>query len=67
MPLFRQILKKGLILDHPYLEWSKTELASPDTVLRDDDWTLLDATGNHIENLFNTGPDDLVGSWGWRG
>jgi hypothetical protein len=38
----------------------------PDTVLRQDDWTLLDQTGDRIAYLFNTGADDLIGALRWR-
>jgi hypothetical protein len=44
----------------------KTELVFPDTVLREDAWSLLDATGDRIAQLFNTGADDLIGAWRWR-
>lgn len=37
----------------------------PDTILRHDDWTLLDSTGDRIAHLFNTAEDDLIGSWRW--
>lgn len=47
-------------------KWSKTELVFPDTILRHDDWTLLDATGDRIAHLFDTAEDDLRGSWRWR-
>ena len=49
----------------PNHKWRKNELVFPDTVLRDDDWTLLDATGDRIAHLFNTGEDDLIGAWRW--
>jgi hypothetical protein len=52
--------------NHPIRKWSKTELVFPDTVLRHDDWTLLDETGNRIAHLFNKGKDDLIGAWRWR-
>ncbi|MFM8859617.1 MAG: hypothetical protein ACKOEW_05910 [Methylocystis sp.] len=51
---------------HPNFKWRKTELVFPDTVLRQDDWTLLDATGDRIALLFYTGADDLIGTWCWR-
>ena len=38
----------------------------PDTVLREDDWSLLDATGDRIAQLFNAGSYNLIGSGGWR-
>jgi len=43
-------------------KWRKTELVFPDTILRQDDWTLLDAAGDRIAHLFNTGADDLIGA-----
>ena len=50
----------------PSPKWRRTESIYPNTVLRDDDWSLLDATGNRIAQLFNTGGDDLIGAWRWR-
>jgi len=50
----------------PNRKWRKTKLVFPDTILRQDDWTLLDATGDRIAHLFNTGKDDLIGAWRWR-
>jgi hypothetical protein len=50
----------------PNRKWRKTELVFPDTILRQDDWTLLDATSDRIAHLFNTGEDDLIGAWRWR-
>jgi len=47
-------------------KWRKTELVFPDTFLRKDDWSLLDLKGDRIAHLFNTGEDDLIGSWRWR-
>jgi hypothetical protein len=47
-------------------KWRKTELVFPDTVLREDDWSLLDATGDRIAQLFNTCEDDFIGAWRWR-
>ena len=44
------------------LKWCRTE----GSIIRQDDWPLLDATGDHIAQLFNTGEDDLIGSWRWR-
>jgi hypothetical protein len=38
----------------------------PDKVLRQDDWTLLDQTGDRIAHLFNTGADDLIGALRWH-
>ena len=29
-------------------------------------WSLLNATGDRIAHLFNTGEDDLIGAWRWR-
>ena len=51
--------------NHHTRKWRKTELVFPDTVLREDDWSLLDATGDRIAQLFNTGADDLIGAWRW--
>ena len=34
--------------NHPIRKWRKTEHVFPDTVLRQDDWSLLDATGDRI-------------------
>ncbi|MFM8859276.1 MAG: hypothetical protein ACKOEW_04160 [Methylocystis sp.] len=51
---------------HTSLKWRKPELVFPGTDLRDDDWTLLDATGDRMAHLFNTGVDDLIGAWRWR-
>ena len=48
--------------NYPTHKWRKTELVFPDTVLREDDWSLLDATGDRIAHLFNTCEDDLIGS-----
>ena len=47
-------------------KWRKIELVVPDTILRDDDWSLLDQKGDSIAQLFNTGADDLIGAWRWR-
>jgi hypothetical protein len=47
-------------------KWRRTETLYPETIIRDDDWSLLDATGDRIAQLFNTGEDDLIGSWRWR-
>ena len=55
VPLFPPI-SNGTKLNHCF----------PDTVLREDDWSLLDATGDRIAQLFNTGADDLIGAWRWR-
>jgi hypothetical protein len=52
--------------DHPNHKWRNTELVFTNTVLRADDWSLLDATGDRIAHLFNTGNDDLIGAWQWR-
>ena len=52
--------------NYPTHKWRKTELVFPDTVLREDDWSLLDATGDRIAHLFNTCEDDLIGSQRWR-
>jgi len=52
--------------ESPSPKWRRTETIYPDTLIRDDDWSLLDATGDRIEQLFNTGNDDLIGSWRWR-
>jgi len=50
----------------PSPKWRRTEAKFSDAVIRDDDWSLLDATGDRIAQLFNTGEDDLIGSWRWR-
>ena len=50
----------------PSFKWRRTEQIYPDTIIRDDDWTLLNSTGDRIAQLFNTGKDDLIGSWRWR-
>lgn len=34
--------------------WRRTESIHPDTLIRDDDWSLADATGDRIIQLFNT-------------
>jgi hypothetical protein len=47
-------------------KWCRTEAKFSDAVIRDDDWSLLDSTGDRISQLFNTGEDDLIGSWRWR-
>ena len=52
--------------NHPNNKWRKTELVFPDTVLREDDWSLLDQKGDRIAHLFNTGANDLIGAWRWR-
>jgi hypothetical protein len=52
--------------NHPNHKWRKTELVFPDTVLQQDDWTLLDQAGDRIAHLFNTCTDDLIGAWRWR-
>lgn len=52
--------------ESPSPKWRRTETIYPDTLIRDDDWSLLDATGDRIAQLFNTGNDDLIGSWRWR-
>ena len=54
------------MVNQPSSKWRKTELVFPDTVLRDDDWSLLDQKGDRIAHLFNTGEDDLIGAWRWR-
>jgi hypothetical protein len=50
----------------PSPKWRRTETLYPETIIRDDDWSLLDSTGDRIAQLFNTGEDDLIGSWRWR-
>ena len=40
------------------LKWRRTE----GQIVREDDWSLLDATGDRIAQLFNTGEDDFVGA-----
>ena len=50
----------------PPFKWRRTEQIYPDTIIRDDDWTLLNSTGDRIAQLFNTGKDDLIGAWRWR-
>jgi len=52
--------------DHPTHKWRKTEVVLPNTILRDDDWSLLDATGDRIAQLFNTVAYDLICSLRWR-
>jgi hypothetical protein len=52
--------------DHPTHKWRKTEVVLPNTILRDDDWSLLDATGDRIAQLFNTVAYDLFYSLRWR-
>jgi hypothetical protein len=47
-------------------KWRRTETLNPETIIRDDDWSLLDATGDGIARLFNTSDDDLIGAWRWR-
>jgi hypothetical protein len=50
----------------PSPKWCRTVSIYPDTLIRDDDWSLLDATRDRIAQLFNTGEDDLIGAWRWR-
>lgn len=50
----------------PFTKWLKTEALYPETLIREDDWSLLDASGDRIAHLFNTGKDDMIGSWRWR-
>ena len=50
----------------PSPKWRRTESIYPNTLIREDDWSLLDATGDRIAQLFNIGVDDLIGSWRWR-
>ena len=38
----------------------------PYTVLRQDDWLILDAVGDRIAHHFNTAAEDLIGAWRWR-
>jgi len=35
-------------------KWRRTETLYPETLIRDDDWSLLDATDGRIAHLFNT-------------
>jgi hypothetical protein len=44
------------------LKWRRTE----GSIVRQDDWSLFDDSGDRIAQLFNTGEDDLIGSWSWR-
>ena len=44
------------------LKWRRTE----GTIIRLDDWLLLDDSGDRIAHLFNTGEGDLIGAWHWR-
>ena len=44
------------------LKWRRTE----ESIIRLDDWLLLDDSGDRITQLFNTGEDDLIGAWRWR-
>lgn len=37
----------------------------PNTIILDDDWSLLDAIGDRIAQLFNTSEEDLIGSCRW--
>jgi len=50
----------------PSPKWRRTEAKFSDAVIRNDDWSLLDATHDRIASLFNTGEYDLTGSWRWR-
>jgi hypothetical protein len=47
-------------------KWCRTEAKFSDAVIRDDDWSLTDTTGDRIAQLFNTGEDVLISSWRWR-
>ena len=49
----------------PSPKWRRTKTIYPNTLIRDDDWPLLDATGDRIAQLFNIDGDDLIGSWRW--
>ena len=42
-------------------KWRRTETLYPETLIRDDDWSLLDATDDRIAQLFNTEEYDLIG------
>ena len=44
------------------LKWHRTE----GSIVRQDDWSLLNDSGDRIAHLFNIGEDDLIGSWRWR-
>ena len=44
------------------LKWRRTE----GSIARYDDWSLFDDSGDRIAQRFNTGEDDLIGSWRWR-
>jgi hypothetical protein len=44
------------------LKWRRTE----GPIVREDDCSLFDDSDHHIAQLFNTGTDDLIGSWRWR-
>jgi hypothetical protein len=43
-------------------KWRRTE----GSIVRQDDWSLFDDSGDRIAQVFNTGDDDLIGSWRWR-
>ena len=38
----------------PSHKWRMTESIYPNTVLWDDDWSVLDSTGDRITQLYNT-------------
>ena len=42
-------------IHHIKHKWRRTETIYPNTFIRDDDWSLLDATGDRIAQLFNSG------------
>ena len=49
--------------EHLNHKWRKIELIFFNTVPRDDDWSLLDATDDRIAYLFNTDADGLIDAW----
>jgi hypothetical protein len=50
----------------PSPKWRRTDTIYPNTLIREDDWSLLDATGDRIAQLFNTAEVDLISAWRWR-
>ena len=40
-------------------KWCRTE----GSIVRQDDWSLFDDSGEPIGQLFNTGEDDLIGAY----
>jgi hypothetical protein len=43
-------------------KWRRTE----GSIVRQDNWSLFDDSGDRIAQLFNAGEDNLIDSWRWR-